>query len=114
VAHQVNFLVAHHFARIVPPIPADRLVDAGACLVLERASAAGPRARLRLAELDVCYQPRSILENAHPGTESPTWNGRECGPASLPLLLSVHGGGDLEHRLESRDGITARSVWCAA
>ena len=54
VAHQSNFLVRHHFARVEPPTPADRLRDSAAIIVLEseaHAKARGANVRAHLDEL---------------------------------------------------------------
>jgi 3-oxoacyl-(acyl-carrier-protein) synthase len=59
VAHQRNFLVEHHFRRIEPPVPAERLVDAGAMMVLEteeKARARGAVIQGRMTALSVEYR----------------------------------------------------------
>jgi hypothetical protein len=111
VAQQRNFLVQHHFRRIEPPVAPERLADTAACLVLERSSSAEGRARLRLEQLEIRYARHHPFEEARPPHETPEIDGREHGPASLPLLVSRHSGGPLTHSLESRDGIVARSTW---
>lgn len=114
VAHQRNFLVEHHFSRIESPVPAERLADAAACLVLERAPAGAGRGHLRLETLELGYAPAHPFENARVPSETPRIDAREYGPASLPLLLSRGGGAGLTHSLASADGIVARSTWVPA
>jgi hypothetical protein len=114
VAHQRNFLVEHHHARLAPPVPAASLRDAAACLVLERGGRAGGRARARLLELEVRYRAHDPFEAAPPaeevvvGAEVPEG---DLGAAALPALVSLNLGRDLRHRALTRDGIQARSAW---
>jgi 3-oxoacyl-(acyl-carrier-protein) synthase len=122
VAHQRNFLVAHHFGRIAEPIGEGDLADAAACLVLEtasRAEARKARARARLAGYSVAYHPHDPFE-APPGFEERFDPGpffglqAHLGPASLPAALALTAGsgpGRLCHRLHSRDGVVAQSAW---
>jgi len=107
VAHQDNFLVRHHFSRVDPP--AERLVDAAGCIVLERASRAGSRARGRFLERRLVYRPCDPLEDAIAPRESGADGG--LGPASLPVALSLRGPGRFTHGILSRDGLEASSVW---
>ncbi len=107
VAHQKNFLVQHHFARLDPP--ADRLEDAAACLVLERASERSARAHLR--ELTVAYEPHNPFEESLTTREAGA--DPSMGPASLPVALS-RATGVLRHELVARDGIRASSEWVFA
>ena len=114
VAHQRNFLVEHHYARIEPPVPAERLADAAGCLILEPASQAGARARMRLLELAIDYVPHHPLEDALTAqecAEGADLPGEELGPASLPVLLSLAGRVPVRHTVSSRDGIRASSGW---
>ncbi len=65
-AHQRNFLVEHHHARLDHPVEASHLRDAACALVLERADSArtrGVKSLARLTELDVRYEPTDPLEN---------------------------------------------------
>lgn len=110
VAHQRNFLVQHHFERL--GVAAERLRDAAGCLALERADAAGGRARGKLLSLDVAYRAHHPFEEspeARESIEGATLDG-ELGPASLPAALAS-ASGMLRHRLESRDRIIAASSW---
>jgi len=104
VAHQKNFLVQHHFARLDPP--ADRIEDAAACLVLERAPDRPARAHLR--ELAIAYEPHNPFEE----TTAPRETGADpaMGPASLAVAL-CGAKGTLRHELVARDGIRASSTW---
>jgi hypothetical protein len=126
VAHQRNFLVEHHFARLEPPVPAEALRDVGATLLLETAAHAASEGRAPLAELarlETRYAPSDVLSGAAPCYEriegdagAPRPEG-ELGPAMLPTALSIAiaSGGrarrTLTHSLQSRDGITATSEW---
>lgn len=109
VAHQRNALVEHHFARLVPPVPADRLADAAGCLVLERAADAGGRARARLERLLLSYEPAEAAAADERVDGLPVEE--ELGPASLPLRLSDRRGPTLRHEVFTRDGIRAASTW---
>ena len=130
VAHQRNFLVTHHFARLAPeesPISADRLRDAGTCLVLEtaaHASARGAIGRAKPVSWTLGYRP--------PGSDGAPNVGRRIeesftlrdaaldvdalgalGPASLGVMLARSMGevGTLRHVLHARDGVMAESAW---
>ncbi|WP_433937227.1 beta-ketoacyl synthase N-terminal-like domain-containing protein [Sorangium cellulosum] len=127
VAHQRNYLVEHHMRRIDEPVPADRLLDASATVVLERADHAarrGARIAGELASVEVAYAPFDPLARAPAKRETvavvgapaaPAVHARaELGPASpLVALARAWEGGAVEvaHRLEGRDGITAESRW---
>lgn len=123
VAAQSNFLVRHHFARIAPPVPADRLLDVGAVLVLEReahARARGASVRARLEAMHVEYTPPDPLADgattAGERLDGDVAHGADgMGPALLAVALADRiargGGGALRHALESRDGVRAESVW---
>jgi 3-oxoacyl-(acyl-carrier-protein) synthase len=114
IAHQRNELVEHHFARLDSPVPPDRLLDGAGCLVLERAEAAGSRARSRLAVLDVGYTPRSLLEDEPAAEEHVSGVALpegQLGPASLPVLVSLGLGGSLRHEISTSDGLVAASAW---
>lgn len=123
VAHQKNFLVEHHFARIDHPVPAERLADAAACLVLERADSArarGAPSRGRLDRVSVQYAPFSPLaetpapREALDGAELPAL---ELGPAGMlyavarALADAPRAPRRLAHELATRDGIVAASGW---
>jgi 3-oxoacyl-(acyl-carrier-protein) synthase len=110
VAHQRNFLVEHHFRRIEPPVPAERLRDAGAMMVLEteeRARERGATVRGRLESLSLEYGDG----NGHGDGDG----GMEYGPASLPLALGMAwdspSGADVHHVVAGRDGILGKSKW---
>lgn len=121
VAHQRNFLVEHHFSRIEPPLPGGALWDAGACVILERAehaTARGARACAELVELTQRYTPHSAISEQTPQREQVT-GGRlprgERGPASLFAVLAdavaTGDAGELVHRVETRDHVSAHSRW---
>jgi 3-oxoacyl-[acyl-carrier-protein] synthase II len=130
VAHQRNFLVESHFARVRPPIPAERLVDAAGCLVLERkshAAARGAVVRGKLSRFRVQYAAHYPFAHELLSAEGFDWAPRfafpgegerrllslEMGPASLAVFLS-HAAGrlpDLAHWLRSRDGVSGKSDW---
>ena len=117
VAYQRNFLVAHHFERIPSPIPSERLIDAGACLILEKEDHAGARSlrpRGRLLDCDVSYRPYQPLEES--AVFSERFDGcdgvdGEAGPASLAIALSRSRKCSIQHSVEGRDGICGRSRW---
>lgn len=125
VAHQENFLVAHHFSRIDYPIAAERLVDAAGCLVLESAAHAANRSVQplgRLLEWDLSYSAyhpfeetplpaESFRREGPSGALEDNWLESAMGAASLPVALSLAGGGVFRHQLRSRDGFAAASVW---
>ncbi len=125
VAHQRNFLVEHHFGRVVPPVERTLLRDAGAFVVLEteeRARARGAAIRGRLESLSVAYEPFDPTESMPAYAEHFEIDGREqtdarrLGPASVLVLLSAAWGGtsraaSVKHRVRSQDGIVASSAW---
>ena len=60
VAHQKNFLVAHHYGRLQRPVPESDLRDGAGFLVLERNTehtARGGPVRGRLLDLRIAYSP---------------------------------------------------------
>jgi len=117
VAHQRNFLVEHHFQRLTPPTATADLWDAGACLVLQRAEdVQTPRATL--LELTQRYEPHDALTSDTPCVE--TLQGvvkppGERGPATLfsalDAAIALGKPIQLEHALQSRDHVSARSRW---
>jgi hypothetical protein len=136
VAAQSNFLVRHHFSRILPPTPADKLRDLGAFVVLETETSARRREapiRARLESVQLAYEPPDVLhvpqasservlvtalDGAH--VDRDTLRGvaeYSLGPGLLPFALDVavharrDGGGVFKHMLASRDGVRAESVW---
>jgi len=124
VAHQRNFLVEHHFARIDQAVAPERLMDASGCIILEAVAHAGERSapiRGRLLARRMSYQPHNPFESSVPYAESFTGAGcpnvepfGRLGAASLPVMLSVTsaaGGRIVEHSLQSGDGIVAASSW---
>ena len=117
VAHQRNFLVAHHFGRLDPPVTEERLADGAGCLILEPAGHAAGRgapARGRLLALEIAYHPHDPFEHAPAYAElmdERPLPGGEMGSASLPATLARLGGGIHRHRVTSRDGIVASSTW---
>ena len=118
VAHQRNFLVEHHHARLMPPVEAAQLVDGAACLVLEsaeRAKSRGAVPKARLADVSVDYRPFDPFLVTKQAVEQPA---SDSGAASLPVALcrairaaAAAPNGPLKHRLEARDGTVAESVW---
>jgi hypothetical protein len=102
VAHQQNFLVAHHHRRVgVDPAA---LVDAGATAVIERAGERDVPTVAHLAELEVAYTPFDPL------TTSPPADGVR-GPAEPLLAVDEGRGAEIVHEIRSRDGIHARARW---
>ena len=122
VAHQRNFLVEHHHARLLPPVPADRLEDAAACLVLETAEHAAGRGvapKARLKDCSVRYLPADPFKESRAPVETVgALASSDAGnnPASLLRALGRAPAGMFRHRLETRDGSVAESLWevCAA
>ncbi|NOY90638.1 MAG: hypothetical protein GXP55_05455 [Deltaproteobacteria bacterium] len=128
VACQRNFLVEHHFRRIRPAVAPERLRDAGALLVLEtqaHAKARGARIRGRCVRRSLEYRAfdarEALFEQVEELGSDATHMRRlelSLGPASLPWALSSSWGegraARVVHRLESRDGVLAESVWVSA
>lgn len=124
VAHQRNYLVEHHFARVRPPVAAERLIDGAGFVVLETPVHAGGRGaavRGRLLGHELGYRAHHPFEEAltprERWEETPARVGGtppvEVGPASLPAALSRCAGRAVlcSHVLESRDGIRGASRW---
>ena len=127
VAHQDNFLVRHHFSRVAPPVPPERLADGAGVLVLEtaeHAAARGAEVCAVLREFTLDYTPTHPFEETRAPREQFTESGvvleghPELGPASLPMALEAAVRAQepapfnrLEHSLETRDGFRAHSVW---
>jgi hypothetical protein len=119
VADQRNFLVEHHFSRLVPAVDPSRLVNAAAFMTIERlvnarARAAAPRARL--TGYGLAYTPAGPFDEVAPA-ECVTRDGtcepepRHAGPVSLALALSETSGGSVSHQARTRDGFRAESRW---
>jgi 3-oxoacyl-[acyl-carrier-protein] synthase II len=105
VAHQRNALVEHHFSRIEPPVLPEDLLDAAGFIVLERgkdAESRGARPLAFLHDIAISYRATSY---------SPSSDEGEMGPASLPVALATCEAARLTHRVLTRDGIEASSVW---
>ncbi len=121
VAHQRNFLVEHHFARLSPSVPATELWDAAGCLVLERPESAATRGaavRATLQKLEHSYEPHDALATDTGTRESLTGVAvprGERGPALLLSALSdaIRSGTatSIEHQLRTRDRVSAHSSW---
>ena len=129
VADQRNALVEHHFSRVSPPVDAGRLANASGFIVLERAedaSARGVRPHARVIDWRIEYAAENPFEpRARPKrakrVEGPreclardgvcVRDGRELGPASLPVAIASIRGARLSHELRTRDGFAAASVW---
>jgi len=110
VAHQQNFLVEHHFQRIEPA--AERLLDAGGCLIAELSQHANQRnARIRavLRQYDIRYRAHDPFQESLRPLE--TGADPAMGPASLPVALSLGCEPMLRHEITGRDGINASSLW---
>jgi 3-oxoacyl-(acyl-carrier-protein) synthase len=111
VAHQRNLLVEHHFARVEPPVAADRLFDAAAAIVLERPDHAVQRSAQPLGELqtvDVSYHPHDPLVSPRDDAVE-AW----LGPAG-PLIALAHGwesGASLVEHHQRVGGIEGRCRW---
>ena len=117
VAHQRNFLVAHHFNRIPFPVPPDSLVDAAGSLVLESIAHAEIRSaefRGKLLTRRVSYRVfdpvEAVLRPAEEFEGVKRVEG-ELGPASLPVTLSLNSSCLVRHHVETRDGFSASSDW---
>lgn len=98
VADQQNYLVQHHFSRIDPPVDPSRLLNAAACLVLEReedAIARNATIRARLTSWSL---------NADETTHAD-----ERGPASLGFALA-NARGAVTHEVRE-SGVAASSTW---
>lgn len=127
VAHQRNFLVEHHLGRLEHPLAPSALRDAGAMLVLERASRAiarGARPLARVHRPRVRFAPRRPFD---PGAPAPMdqWRadrspiapaldgslGCAAPFAALAALLEAHRGRTLEHALVTRDAISVEARW---
>ena len=117
VAHQRNFLVERHMARLEPPTSPECLGDAAGFLLLETEEAAVARAaprRARLLDVRLGYTPHDPLREPPLARErfAGTQAELDLGPASLPAALATWSRtGTVEHELDGRDGILARSRW---
>jgi 3-oxoacyl-[acyl-carrier-protein] synthase II len=116
IADQNNLLVRHHFSRIDPPVDGERLANAAAFLVLERAHDArdrGASIRARVLEWQLRYASNDAFEHATPHRErfSSGEAVRDAGPASLAVTLAQTRNTRLTHTLQARDGFEATSVW---
>ena len=119
VADQRNFLVEHHFSRVVPPVEPSRLANAAAFMTIERAAdarARGAVARARLTGYQLAYRPAEPFAESAPA-ECVTREGacepevRHSGPASLGVALSETRAGRVTHKARTRDGFAAESTW---
>lgn len=139
VAHQRNALVRHHHARVRSEVPPERLLDAAAVVVLERASRAAARgalARARLDGLSTAYEPHDPLESAgvesrglgiEPSANAPAGGAPErsaltdaaehedagaAGPAvAIARAILAEARGALVHRVATRTRIDATMRW---
>jgi 3-oxoacyl-(acyl-carrier-protein) synthase len=117
VAHQTNFLVAHHHQRLRPPVAASDLRDGAGFLVLETESeltARGGAVRGRLLELNARYAAHDPF--AHELEPSEKFAGGSIpdgnfGATSLPVALANASRGIIRHHLQARDGVIASSSW---
>ncbi len=111
-AHQRNFLVEHHYARLDHPVDAEHLRDAACALVLEReesARARGITARARLTALSVSYQATDPLENEPIANHT---SSTSCGaPAPFIELVEQLSSLPLSQEWSTRDGLHARATW---
>ncbi len=115
VAHQRNFLVEAHFARLTPPTGPEALFDAAAVLVIERverATARGARMRAVGVASERVYAPVSPFV-ADPG--SAARNAAAEHAAALPLAvadaLNAAPGALFEHHCRTADGFVGVSRW---
>ncbi|MCU0658146.1 MAG: beta-ketoacyl-ACP synthase II [Polyangiaceae bacterium] len=112
VAHQRNFLVEHHFARLQRPLPPGQLRDAAGCLILEtpeRARGRGARPMFSLQKATFSPTPGEPDEQL----QGPPLPSGAMGPASLPVgvaLAARHGAGSITHRVVSLAG-AHESAW---
>jgi hypothetical protein len=118
-AHQRNFLVQHHYARLDHPVPADLLRDAACALVLEREDSAlargvSPLARLTAVDVEYLAQDPLAGEPARQSTATPPGDDDllERGSAGpfMELSLRLNALPLLQER-RTRDGLVARAVW---
>jgi hypothetical protein len=111
VAAQRNWLVEHHHARLLPPVPPERLVDAAGFLVLTAgaSSSLGRPALARLTEIGAEYSAHDPRERTPAWEESPG-DGQIRGPAALPLALARHPL-PLRHEVRGTDGVRCWSRW---
>lgn len=123
VAHQSNFLVRHHFARIEPSVAPDRLRDAAAFVVLEsdaHATARNAKVRARLEDLRIAYAPFDVFREGRASIETvdDVESTEDLGPALMAHALAnaIEAGraGTMVHVLQGRDGVSARSTWSLA
>lgn len=119
-AHQRNFLVEHHYARLDHPVDASLLRDAACALVLERedsARARGATPRARLEDLAITYVPTdplhaSSLEPRHSTVPAVPDDGLVRGSAAPFLELAAHLSSlPLSQERSTRDGLHARASW---
>ncbi len=121
VADQQNALVQHHFSRLQHGIDGTRLRNSAGCLILERSSHAISRdcsPCAVLEDLSIAYQPFDPFQTeCEPAEEfssgvAPSLS-LTLGPASLAIALSLVAGTchQLEHRIRTRDGFHAGSIW---
>ncbi|MDB4986661.1 MAG: hypothetical protein JWN04_1839 [Myxococcaceae bacterium] len=121
-AQQRNFLVEHHFARLLPPLAAELLRDASGFLVLEREASARARGAPVLVVLERCAVRYAAFD---PRLEQPSarelHNGQPCtlelGTAAMAVCVSTRirrsdgGGFSLLHQHSTRDGYFCESQW---
>ena len=121
VTHARNFLVEQGYAKLLPPVPAEALRDAAACLILQRdepATAASPA----LVSLSLGYAPAGSgtgpdgLRAEEVEIDGVPRGVPELGPASLPDAVHRAFGRSAEtvrHQLHARDGLVVDDVWKA-
>ena len=113
VAAQRNWLVEHHFARLTPPIEAERLEDAAGCLLL---SSRPEGALARLLREETVYEPLSPSGPCGEPSERPIAR-RLRGPAALPLALREHLSSGapwpFRHEVTGLDGVRCETLWGA-
>ena len=117
VAHQRNFLVEAHFARLTPPTGPEALFDAAAVLVIERVERATARgARMRALGVSMACEYAPVSPFATGAASSPRDTAAEQA-AALPLAVAealiAAPGAAFEHRCRTADGFDGRSVWGA-
>lgn len=104
VAHQQNFLVAHHHRRV--GVNPESLRDAGATIVLERAGERDVAVLARLDELALSYRPFDPLTVVPEASDT-----AGLGPAGPLFSLEGALGEVCSLEVTSRDGIRARARW---
>ncbi len=119
VAHQRNYLVEHHHARLTPPVAPEQLHNDAGFIVLERGATArkrGAKILFSLLEMQTEYASRAPFAGATAGHLSEASMGAS-NPAApvLALARSLTGGemagGRYRHEFSTREGVRGWSEW---